>query len=248
MSLLSNLLIPAKPTAPKETLIVIDGQHVPVTLRRNRNARRFILRLDKRSDGIVITLPMRASERRALEFAASHAVWISEQLAASANTTGFADGVVVPLRGEDHCIVHQPDVRGTVWVAGDGLKEIHVAGGGDHIARRVADWLKREARHDLIAASTRYADLMGTKFTKVTVRDQSTRWGSCSSNGTLSYSWRLILAPPDVLDYVAAHEVAHLLEMNHGPNFWSLVRTHCPATEQARRWLKKQGKQLHQFG
>jgi predicted metal-dependent hydrolase len=248
MSLLSNLLIPAKPTGPKETLIVIDGQHVPVTLRRNRNARRFILRLDKRGDGIVITLPMRASESKAMEFAASHAVWISDQLATSSRTIGFSDGAVVPLRGEDHRIVHQPNKRGTVWLADDGANEIHVTGAPQHIARRVGDWLKREARHDLVEASTRYARLMGTRFTKVTVRDQSTRWGSCSSNGTLSYSWRLILAPRDVLDYVAAHEVAHLLEMNHGPDFWSLVNSHCPATDRCRRWLKKQGKQLHKFG
>ena len=155
MSLLSNLLIPAKPTEPKQTLIVIDGQHVPVTLRRNRNARRFILRLDKRGDGIVITLPMRASQSKALDFAASHAVWISEQLAASLSATRFADGVVVPVRGEEHRIVHKPGTRGTVWLADGEEKEIHVAGTAEHVARRVADWLKREARRDLIEASTR---------------------------------------------------------------------------------------------
>ncbi len=248
MGLLSKLLIPAKPAEPKRSSLIIDGETVPVTLRRNSNARRFILRLDKRGDGVVITLPARGSERKAMDFAASHAGWINKQLSANARSVSFAEGATLPLRGQDHRIVHQPGRRGTVWVPDDEGGEIHVAGRPEHIARRIKDWLKREAKKDLLEASTRYAGLMNTKYTKLTIRDQTTRWGSCSSNGTLSYSWRLILAPTEVLDYVAAHEVAHLLEMNHGPKFWAHVRTHCPSTERSRRWLKKNGRDLHKFG
>jgi len=86
---------------------------------------------------------------------------------------------------------------------------------------------------------------METKFSRLTIRDQKSRWGSCSASGALSYSWRLVLAPPSVLDYVAAHEVAHLREMNHGPKFWRLVLTHCAHSRQAKEWLKRNGRELH---
>jgi predicted metal-dependent hydrolase len=89
---------------------------------------------------------------------------------------------------------------------------------------------------------------MGVRFTSLTVRDTSSRWGSCSSARALSYSWRLVLAPPFVLDYVAAHEVAHLIEMNHGRAFWTLVEAHCARAGEARRWLKTHGRNLHRYG
>ena len=248
MELLSNLLTPGATKAPKTTSMIINGIEVPVTLRRNRNARRYILRLDKSGTGIVVTLPTRGSQRQAMEFAASHSRWIEEQLASAADHIPLTDGSLIPLRGTDHRIVHRPDCRGTVWIAADGSREIHVAGHREHVPRRTRDWLKRQAKDDLLTASGLYAGKMGLKFSRVTVRDQTTRWGSCSAAGALSYSWRLILAPPYVLDYVAAHEVAHLQEMNHGPRFWSLVRTHCPRASDARRWLKVHGRNLHRYG
>jgi predicted metal-dependent hydrolase len=117
-----------------------------------------------------------------------------------------------------------------------------------HLKRRLADWLKREARRDLTIASERHAQAMAVSFRRLAIRDQASRWGSCSSDGSLSYSWRLILAPSFVLDYVAAHEVAHLKHMNHGVRFWRLVLTHCPMAPQARLWLKRHGATLHRFG
>ena len=122
-----------------------------------------------------------------------------------------------------------------------------VRGEPQHTARRVMDFLKREARADLERASAAYAIAMQVEFARLSVRDTKTRWGSCSSNGTLSFSWRLVMAPPRVLDYVAAHEVAHLQEMNHGPEFWDLVYRHCPHTERSRKWLRKHGHTLHKL-
>ncbi len=248
MGLLSKLLVPGQVGGTKKSSLVIDGEDVAITLRRNRNARRFILRLDKRGDGVVVTLPTDGSERQAMEFAASNAVWIRRQLSASTDAIQFVDGVVVPLRGVDHRIIHRPDRRGTVWTRDGELPELHVTGQAEHLARRVKDWFKRQAKQDLLDASRRYATVMDLSFARVSVRDQTTRWGSCSSTGTLSYSWRLILAPSFVLDYVAAHEVAHLREMNHSPCFWSLVKSHCAATDEARRWLKLRGRELHRYG
>jgi predicted metal-dependent hydrolase len=123
-----------------------------------------------------------------------------------------------------------------------------VAGEAPHVARRVRDYLKREAKRELEAASRRYAEQLDVKIKRVSVRDQASRWGSCSTTGMLSYSWRLILAPPFVLDYLAAHEVAHLVEMNHSRSFWRIVGRICPNTARAKTWLDSHGADLHRYG
>jgi predicted metal-dependent hydrolase len=123
-----------------------------------------------------------------------------------------------------------------------------VAGAEPHLPRRVRDYLKREAKRDLEAASRLAAQALGVEIRRVSVRDQSSRWGSCSSTGVLSYSWRLILTPPFVLDYLAAHEVAHLIEMNHSRQFWRLVGRICPQMDRAKAWLDAHGTDLHRYG
>ncbi len=128
------------------------------------------------------------------------------------------------------------------------LPRICVSGGAQHGPRRLADWLRGQAKADLTERTSYHAGNLGCRAKRITVRDQSTRWGSCSSTGTISYSWRLIFAPSEVLDYVAAHEAAHLLEMNHGPRFWRLVRQTMPEMHKARAWLKLNGAELHRFG
>lgn len=123
-----------------------------------------------------------------------------------------------------------------------------VRGREEHIGRRLQDWLKRQARADLSTASAHYAKQLGLKFRRLHIRDQATRWGSCTSNGTLSFSWRLVLAPPAILNYVAAHEIAHLEEMNHSAAFWALVEKIYPNMEEARQWLNQHGAELHRYG
>jgi predicted metal-dependent hydrolase len=128
------------------------------------------------------------------------------------------------------------------------LPRICVSGGKQHGPRRLADWLKAQAKIDLTQRTHFHASNLGRAPIRISVRDQSTRWGSCSTNGTISFSWRLIFAPSYVLDYVAAHEAAHLREMNHGPRFWRLVRDTMPNMQKARAWLKQNGAELHRFG
>jgi predicted metal-dependent hydrolase len=123
-----------------------------------------------------------------------------------------------------------------------------VAGDAPYISRRVHDFLKREAKHDLEAASRRATQALGIVFRRVSVRDQRSRWGSCSSSGVLSFSWRLIMAPPFVLDYLAAHEVAHLVEMNHSRRFWRIVTGIYPDVSRAKSWLDAHGADLHRYG
>lgn len=227
--------------------IEIDGKALTVRLRRNPQARQMILRLDKSGDGVNVTVPAFASFQAAMEFTAEHANWIKTQRGKRRPALPFAAGQAVPVRGRDHMIVHQPRMRGTVWLD-HGPRQIHVAGRPEHLARRVKGFLKKLARSDLEMACRGYSEAMSLKFSRITIRDQSTRWGSCSAKGNLSFSWRLVLAPEFVLDYVAAHEVAHLQEMNHGKAFWQLVETHCPQTRAARAWLKANGADLHRYG
>ena len=222
----------------------LADQDVVLIFKRHASARRFTLRLTRDGNGFVMTMPKRAKLADARAFALTSESWMRSSLARRVEKAVVEDGAVLLLRGVEHRIAATGKVRGLVTCDPE-TRTLHVPGQTVHMKRRLTDWLKAEAAHDLDVASTRYAIAMETKFRKLNIRDQKSRWGSCSSGGVLSYSWRLILAPPFVLDYVAAHEVAHLLEMNHSTRFWRLVLKHCPDSRQARTWLKLYGSRLH---
>jgi predicted metal-dependent hydrolase len=229
-------------TAPLDPITFdLDGETVQITLKRHATARRMVLRLSRDGDGFTLTLPKRQSITSAKAFLETSKLWMlntREGRGRKQAETPFT------LRGVPTAAVTLEKTRGLVQHDRDA-NTLHVPGGEAHWKRRLTDWLKREAEKDLRHASLHYAEKMGVTFSRLTVRDQKSRWGSCSHDGALSYSWRLVLAPDFVLDYVAAHEVAHLKEMNHGPRFWRLVLTHCAKTREAKRWLKAHGHQLH---
>jgi len=234
---------------PKTITVRIGGASFPVRVCRNRRARRYTLRIHTALRQAVLTMPLRGNLADAARFAQAHGGWLAQRLGQLPEVAPFADGEVVPLRGVDHRIVHQPDRRGSVWAEQTGDTHLLcVAGAAEHAARRVRDFLKREARRDLEVAVTGYARALDVRVRRISIRDQSSRWGSCNSAGVLSFSWRLILCPPFVLDYLAAHEVAHLVEMNHSSRFWKVLRGVCPATDEATRWLDTHGNALHRYG
>jgi predicted metal-dependent hydrolase len=228
------------PVKPLEAFYIdIDGRSVVVTPKRNAAARRMVLRLARNGESFTLSMPRRQSLTTARAFLETSRVWMQNTLA----NQGRRDAEL-RLRGEVITIVPTGKTRGLV--RHDVVAQtLHVPGHESHQKRRITDWLKKEAEKDLRMASQLYAEKAGVRFSRLSVRDQKSRWGSCTSDGALSYSWRLIMAPPFVLDYVAAHEVAHLREMNHGPRFWRLVLTHCPRTREAKRWLKANGHTLH---
>jgi predicted metal-dependent hydrolase len=243
-------LLYRRPSEPQALEIVFDRSIYVVQLRRHRQARRYTLRIQSATREVVLTIPPRGTLKEAREFAQKHGGWIAARLDRLPKAAPFADGILVPLRGAPHRIVHRRGVRGTVWTETDpdGERLLCVAGKAPHIDRRISDFLRREAGRDLEAASLRCASELGVRIKRVAVRDQSSRWGSCSTTGALSFSWRLILAPSLVLDYLAAHEVAHLVEMNHSPRFWRLVQRLCPDHERAKAWLDGHGPDLHRYG
>ena len=243
-------LLYRRPSEPQAIEVIFDRSIYLVRVRRHRQARRYTLRIQAPTREVVLTIPPRGTLKEAREFAQKHGGWIAARLGRLPEAVPFAQGVMVPLRGTPHRIAHRRGARGTVWTetdANDG-RLLCVAGEAPHIDRRVGDFLRREARRDLEAASLRFAADLGVTVRRVSVRDQSSRWGSCSTTGVLSYSWRLILAPAFVLEYLAAHEVAHLAEMNHSPRFWRLVKGLCPGHERAKVWLDVHGSDLHRYG
>jgi predicted metal-dependent hydrolase len=235
---------------PSSIAVTFDWATYDVRVRRHRQARRYTLRIHAVTREIVLTMPPRGSLRDAQIFAQKHSAWIAARLDRLPCATAFADGAEVPLRGVMHRIVHRRGMRGVVWAeaADGGTRLLCVAGEAPHINRRVIDFLKREASRDLEAASRRYAEMLDVTIKRISIRDQSSRWGSCSSTGVLSYSWRLILAPPFVLDYLAAHEVAHRVELNHSSRFWRTLQRICPNTDRAKAWLDAHGAGLHRYG
>jgi predicted metal-dependent hydrolase len=243
-------LLYRRPSEPQAIEIVFDRSSYLVRLRRHRQARRYTLRIQAATRDVILTIPPRGTLREAREFAQKHGGWIAARLGRLPEAAPFAPGVVVPLRGVPHRITHRSGVRGTVWteIGGDGERLLCVAGSTPHVDRRIADFLRREAKRELANASVRFAAELGVTIRRVIVRDQSSRWGSCSTTGVLSFSWRLILAPGTVLEYLAAHEVAHLVVMNHSPRFWRVVQRLCPDHERAKIWLDVHGTDLHRYG
>jgi predicted metal-dependent hydrolase len=238
-----------RPQAIAPFEIVHDGASYQVRIKRHRQARRYTLRVLTASREVLLTIPPRGSVKEAKVFAEKHGGWIAARLRHVPVAAPFTDGELVPLRGVMHRICHRPRVRGTVWTeVADGENLLCVAGDAPHLHRRVADYFKREARRDLDSASRRYAGELSVAIASISVRDQLSRWGSCSSAGALSFSWRLILAPPLVLDYLAAHEVVHLVEMNHSRKFWRILRGVYPDMDRAKTWLDAHGAGLHRYG
>lgn len=176
-------------------------------------------------------------------FALQNRGWLEARLDAMPPAIPFEDGMILPYRGQPKRVVRR-DGRG-VRLAGE---IIEVGGGEDTLPGAVERWLKAQARTRLRARSEAHAATLGATFSRITIRDTRSRWGSCSTSGTLSYSWRVILAPDEVLDYLAAHEAAHLREMNHSPRFWAHVKALCPDYRHWQDWLRGHGPELHRYG
>ena len=221
------------------TVAYLDGDPpIEITLRRSGRARRLSLRVSALDGRVTLTLPDRARAADALDFARERADWILAAQARASGCVTVADGAVFPVEGRP-VTVSGWSRRGPQLA--DGVLSVPAARPG---AAALA-FLKTLARERLAAASDNHAQRLGVGYRTITLRDTRSRWGSCTSEGRLMYSWRLIMAPPEVLDYVAAHEVAHLVKMDHSPAFWRVVEELCPAWARHRDWLRAQGPALH---
>lgn len=225
--------------------MTIAGESVPVTIRINPRARRHLIKVEPSTRSVVLVTPSKYTVDSALDFARANKDWIAQEVRAVPRGKPFLPGRRIPYLGESHKIVHRPYARRGVWVE-DG--KINVSGAEDHVPRRMLDFLKQSAREELADRAYDHARTLRVKIERLCVRDTSTRWGSCSSTGTLSFSWRLVLAPYHVLDYVAAHEVAHLRHLDHSDRFWRTVDRLTPYADECEEWLERHGALLYSYG
>jgi len=212
---------------------------IEVTIRRSARAKRLSLRVSRLDGRVTLTIPRASPLREGIHFLQTREIWLRQNLVKLAPVTRVHAGGTVPFQG-----AALPVVAGQVkrTVLRDGA--LHVPD-VDTAAARARAFVKLRARDELAAASDHYAGLLGTSYSRLSIRDTRSRWGSCSSAGVLMYSWRLIMAPPEILHYVAAHEAAHLVEMNHSDAFWAVVARIYPDYEQHRHWLRNNGDSLH---
>lgn len=215
---------------------------IALHLRRSAQARRVSLRISQLDGRVTLTLPRGLPEREALAFAREKEPWIRRHLAARADEVRVRFGVQVPVGGVPHAV--EPGPGRSLRLA---ERRILVPGPEERVGARVAGHLKALAKLRFAEAARRHAGALGRPFSAISLRDTRSRWGSCTAEGRLMFSWRLVMAPPEVLDYVAAHEVAHLAELNHGPAFWAHVKALYGDHTAARRWLRRDGADLHRF-
>ncbi|MGE0426267.1 MAG: M48 family metallopeptidase [Reyranellaceae bacterium] len=237
-----------KPALPPPEAITIDHAGVPlvVMFERSAKARRVSLRVDQRSGRVRLVAPPRMARDKALGFAHAQAAWIHGRMLRQSPAVPFRDGAEIPLFGTPHVVRHRPDRRGTVWLEEGAL---HVAGHAEHLPRRLHDWLAGELRARISPLAHAKATVIGRKITHISVRDTATQWGSCARGGRLSFSSRLAFAPPEIVDYVVAHEVAHLVHADHSSQFWALAaRLAASDVAASRAWLRRNGERLMRLG
>lgn len=227
-------------------ILEISGRQVPVELRSNPRARRVTLRADAAQGVIRLSLHPRTSAARALALLDTHSDWVAARVATWPTPSRFGPGETVPVEGRDILIDWSPTRPRAPIVEEERLI---VGGPIDSLPGRIERFLRTRAKLVLTAETQELAARVGRPVAAVAVRDTASRWGSCTGDGRIAYSWRLILAPPAVRRYVAAHEVAHLAHMNHGPEFWALTEELYEQDVKApRRWLKRHGPSLHWVG
>ncbi|SKA29551.1 M48 family metallopeptidase [Consotaella salsifontis] len=239
-------LRPAAPALPRA--LALSSGEIPLEIRHNPRAKRIIMRVAPGGAALSLTIPPRARAEIVLDFLERHRGWAEARIAAAPKRLKVEDGAELPFRGGTLLIVHEPGRRASELLPPDEDGEparLFVGGAPEHLGRRTADRLKREAKTRLQKAVAKHAAAVGLSPRAMQLKDTTSRWGSCTHDRRLAFSWRIIMAPPHVLDYLVAHEVAHFREMNHGPHFWALCRSLCPRTEESKAWLKHHGASLH---
>lgn len=234
-------------TANHQTMVPeylqVGEQVLPLVIRRHHRAKRICLRYNPTAHAISLTLPRNTHVGTALNFLDAKADWLIQTLEEMPRHKQIKPGVVIPILGERVRIRQDARLRG--WSHSDEV--LWVGGTREQFPERITQALRKIAHAEIKERADRYAAAIGKRITRISVRDTRSRWGSCSSTGNLNFSWRLVFAPSEVMDYVVAHEVAHLRHMNHSQAFWNQVEALCPDYEVAKAWLHQHGKHLYRF-
>ena len=224
------------------------GRTLPLRIAENPRARRLTLRIKPGAKGLSVTTPIGITMIEVERFLYRNRGWLEEKLEKVPERPVVRPGIKIPVRGVNHEIVHEPGRGVTFAERGEDGARLIVRGERIHLPRRVADFLKKEAKAEIGALVDRHAKTVGRRAKSIRYKDTVSRWGSCSADGNLSFSWRIMMAPRPVIDYLVAHEVAHLVHMNHSRDFWALCEELCPDTPRCKAWLKKNGAALQAIG
>lgn len=231
-----------------EAEIDLGDRIAPLIARINRRAKRLIVKVDPVEGRVLVTAPSKRALPEALRFARERKAWIRARMDEGLSARPFESGGVCPFRGDHYIIVNEGPPRARIRMIEDNPPRLVVGGDPAHLNRRVCDWLKIQAKRAIQSRVEDYTGRLGKRPARICVRDTRSRWGSCSSDRVLSFSWRLILAPPWILDYVAAHECAHLVHLDHSEDYWRLLARLYGAIDRAHEWLERDGPALHAWG
>lgn len=219
-----------------------------VTVKRSKRAKRIALRLDPVERVMNLVVPHKMPLHKAYYFAQEHEAWVRENLARVSNRIIFTDGVEIPLFGENVKISVDRSKLYRKTTISRGEYELYVSTPLEDPSDKIKAFLKKHAREGLAEMASEKAGIIHRTITAVNVRDTKSRWGSCAQDGSLSFSWRLIFAPYDAIDYVVAHEVAHLRHMNHSASFWELCESLSDNYTEGKEWMRKNGSSLMMYG
>jgi predicted metal-dependent hydrolase len=226
-------------------LMAKSGASVPVRVNVDKRARRISVRIDPHAREAVATAPNLRHALEAISFASERVEWIAERLGALPAPVRLRPGSYIPIRGVLHRLKRAETGRTVRIDKSTPIPQVLVPGTRDVFADKTRGFLRASARADIAASVLVHSETLGVKARSIAIKDMRSRWGSCSSEGRLNFSWRLVCAPPFILDYVAAHEVAHLKEMNHSQRFWRQVERCIPDWQDARNWLQERGSALY---
>lgn len=235
-------------TVPRSTFHTVGGRTLPLAIRQNTRAKNITLRIEPGARGLKVTVPPGVHNAEIERFLARQSSWLITKLDQVPDHALIGKGMKVPIRGVPHMIIRE-DGRGISHQRyGDEGGELVVYGDDRFVARRVADYLKTAANQDIGPLVRHHTTIIGRHAKSVRYKDTKSRWGSCSSDGNLSFSWRIMMAPPTVINYLVAHEVAHLVHMDHSPRFWAQCEALCPDMKRAKDWLRRNGNKLQAIG
>lgn len=248
-SVFRQIFRPSPSQSVIERMLVLADRTIPLKISQHARARRLTLRIEAGGKGVKVTMPAGTPLEHAESFVERHRGWIEtrlQKLPIPHDEPMLKSGVKIPFLGTPH-LIRYIGGRGTVKISqtDDGTPCLLIYGDERFLSRRLRDFYKKQAEELIGPLVVRLADEIGRKPRSIRYKDTVSRWGSCSADGALSFSWRIIMAPKSVVHYLVAHEVAHLIEMNHGPQFWALCERLCPDTKRSRAWLKRNGQALH---
>ena len=219
-----------------------------VTVKRSKRAKRVALRLDPVERVVNLVVPEKMSLKKAYFFAQEHEAWVKETLSKLATPVSFSHGVELPVFGDIVTINinHNPELKRTTLKQYDDILQVNTY--QLDATNRITTHLKKLARSGLADMASEKAEIIGKEISSVSVRDTKSRWGSCSADSKISFSWRLIFAPYDAIDYVVAHEIAHLVHMDHSKDFWALCRSLSDNFVEGKYWMQNHGNELMRYG